>query len=137
MANVKITNLVKVYTVLLLKKRPMHGYELIKELESHMLKDISASHVYPFLKVLQNNNLITLKEAGKREKKQYELTKTGEKFAQGLINRFAELVEININTKVKTCAHCGCKLVEGWHKEKIKGKLLIFCCSRCAEALKE
>lgn len=137
MAQIKVTSLVKVYALLLLKKRPMHGYELIKELEAYMLREISAAHVYPFLKALQKSRLIALKESGKREKKQYKLTSAGNKFAQGLIDKFAELVELSITHNIKTCAHCHCKIVEGWHKEKIKGKALIFCCSRCADAFKK
>ena len=136
MAEVKATNLVKVYTVLLLYKRPMHGYELIKELENCMIKKISASHVYPFLKILQKNKLIKLKAAGTREKKQYQLTREGQKFAQQMINRFADVVEKSIAPKIIVCAHCGCKLIEGWYKEKIGGKPLTFCCSRCAVAFK-
>lgn len=137
MAPVKITNLVKVYALLLLKKRPMHGYEIIKELEAYMLRAISAAHVYPFLRMLQKSKLISLKESGKREKKQYELTKAGNQFAQELIDKFAELVELSITHNIKTCAHCHCKIIEGWHKEKMKGKVLIFCCSRCADAFKK
>ena len=137
MSQIKVTNLVKVYAMLLLKKRPMHGYELIKELEAYMLREISAGHIYPFLKTLQKNKLITLKETGKRERRQYKLTKAGERFAQGLIDKFAELVELTITQNIKTCVHCRCKIVEGWHKEKIKGKALIFCCSRCATAFKK
>lgn len=137
MAQIKMTNLVKVYALLLLKKRPMHGYELIKELEAYMLREISAAHVYPFLKMLQKNKLITLKELGKREKKQYKLTKAGNKFAQELINKFAGLIELSITRNIKTCTHCNCKIVEGWHKEKINGEALIFCCSRCADAFKK
>jgi DNA-binding PadR family transcriptional regulator len=132
MEEVKVTNLVKVYTLLLLKKKPMHGYELIKELEDCMIKNISASHVYPFLKILQKNKLIKLKEAGKREKKQYSLTIKGGKFAQELIDRFAQLVEISVTPNIKACAHCGCRIASGGHIEKFRGKLLIFCCRMCA-----
>lgn len=133
MGEVKVTNLVKLYTMLLLRKRPMHGYELIRELEGCMSRDISASHVYPFLKVLQKNRLIRLKKAGKRDKKQYELTGEGSKFSQNLINRFAELVETRVGKKVTACSHCGCKIAEGGYKEKS----LTFCCKMCAASYRK
>ena len=134
MAEVKVTNMVKVCTVLLLKKQPMHGYELMKSLRETLLKDISASHVYPFLKVLQKNRLVAVSATGKRERTEYKLTASGQKFAQQLIDRFAELIEASISAKIRVCAHCGCKLVAGWHTEKIKGKTVTFCCERCASA---
>ncbi|MBS3132815.1 PadR family transcriptional regulator [Candidatus Woesearchaeota archaeon] len=137
MEEIKVTNLVKFYTLLLLKRRPMHGYELIKELERCMTKNISASHVYPFLKTLQKNMLIALKESGKRKKKQYKLTKEGEKLAHKLINRFTEMVEISINPRIRACAHCGCKIASGGHRERIKNVLLTFCCSRCAASYRK
>ncbi len=128
MGEVKVTSLVKLYTMLLLRKRPMHGYELIRELEVCTSRGISASHVYPFLNVLQKNRLIRLKNSGKRDKKQYELTREGLKLSQNLINRFAELVETRVNPKLVACAHCGCKIAEGGYRDKS----LMFCCKMCA-----
>ncbi len=32
------------------------------------------------------------------------------------------------------CAHCGCKVYEGGHKEEIEGKDLMFCCHHCAHS---
>ncbi len=132
MGEVKVTNLVKLYAMLLLRKRPMHGYELIRELEGCMSRKISASHVYPFLKVLQRNGLIRLKKSGKRDKKQYELTGEGAEFSQSLINRFVELVNVRVAPNSIACAHCGCKIAAGGHKEKVKRKMLVFCCKMCA-----
>ncbi len=132
MGEVKVTNLVKLYTLLLLKKKPMHGYELIGELEECMSRKISASHVYPFLKVLQKNRLIRLKNSGKRDRKQYELTREGSSLSQNLISRFAELVQVRVARNVQACAHCGCKIADGGHREKMKGKMLMFCCRMCA-----
>ncbi len=128
MGEVKVTNLVKLYTLLLLKKRPMHGYELIRELEGCMSRKISASHVYPFLKILQKNRLIRLRKSGKRDKKQYELAGEGLKLSQDLINRFVELVDTRVTPNSVACAHCGCKIAEGGYREKS----LVFCCEMCA-----
>ncbi len=132
MGEVKVTNLVKLYTLLLLKRKPMHGYELIRKLEGCLSRKISASHVYPFLKVLQKNRLIKLKRAGKRDKKQYELTGEGSRFSQNLINRFATLVDIRVTPNVIACANCGCKIASGGYK----GKSSVFCCKMCAASYK-
>ncbi len=133
MGEVKVTNLVKLYAMLLLRKRPMHGYELIRELEGCLSRDVSASQVYPFLNVLQKNMLIRLRKSGKRDKKQYGLTAEGFRFSQNLINRFAELVETRVNPKAVACAHCGCKIAEGGHKERS----LTFCCRMCAASYRK
>ena len=71
MEELKITNLVKFYTLLLLNQGPKHGYELIKNLEQLFGKEISAAHVYPFLRKLEKNKLIAHKKVEKREKKKY------------------------------------------------------------------
>lgn len=131
---VKITNIVKLYTLLLLKKRPMHGYELIKELEAAMLKDISASHVYPFLQTLQKNKFVSVTKPGQRDKKSYSLTKEGEKFAKDMINQFAAMMDLSMSTKIKVCSHCKCKIAEGGVTKKIKTKQHFFCCIQCAKA---
>ena len=88
MKDIKITNLVKFYTILFLYKKPMHGYEIIKQLELCTGKKISASHVYPFLNVLENNKVIILKSRGEREKKLFCLTKKGKAYTKNLIEKF-------------------------------------------------
>ncbi len=131
---IKITNLIKFYTLLLLYKKPMHGYELIKQLEICTGKKISASHVYPFLETLKKNKIIELKEKGTREKKAYNLTKDGRIFTKKLIDKFANLIEFD--RKIKICISCGCKLIDGEYKEKIGSKVLYFCCKYCAKNYK-
>src|SRR3989338_11083442 len=130
MVEFKLNNLVKVYAVLLLRKRPMHGYELIKSLGSVLLREVSASHVYPFLKLLQSKRMIVLSESGSRYRKQYRLTKAGERFANGLIESFAELIEAGVGRSVRSCAHCRCRVVAGWHQERVGGKVRVFFCRR-------
>ena len=132
MKQIKITNLIKFYTLLFLYKSPMHGYELIKQLETCTNKKISTSHVYPFLNNLEKHEIIELKEKGERDKKQYCLTKHGKIFTKNLIDRFSNI----INFDLKVCASCGCKLIEGAHKEKINNKELYFCCKYCAQSYK-
>ena len=136
MEKIKITNLIRLYTLLLLNKKPMHGYELIKELELCTFQKISASHVYPFLKLLNKNKLIALKSSGKREKKQYSLTKEGHKFTNDMLHKSSVMISATIGKKVKKGAQCDCKIYEGGHKDKIKGKESHFCCVHCANSFK-
>lgn len=133
---VKIGSLVKFYTILLLKDGHKHGYELMKELEKKLGRKISASQVYPFLTTLKKNRLIEVEEIGGREKKVYKLTKEGKKFVNSFLQRFGDLIHIAIEPKLTVCAHCGCRVYEGGHKEKIGKKTLNFCCHHCARAFK-
>jgi len=135
---VKIGSLVKFYTVLLLKEGPKHGYELMKELEKKLGNKISTSQMYPFLSILEKENIIKFSEIGGREKKVYQLTKKGEDFVSSLLQRFGDLIYIAIEPKLTTCTHCGCKLYEkSGYKEKIGNKVLMFCCHHCAKSFKK
>lgn len=137
MANLKINNLIKFYILFLLYKSPIHGYELISELREKLDRKISANQVYPFLNLLKKNKLVIIKYTGKRKKKVYILTKAGRRFVNETIKRFGELVEIMMKSDISACVHCGCKIYKKVHKEKIKGKVLIFCCKHCAKAYKK
>jgi|SRR3989344_1626889 len=132
MKEIKVTNLIKLYALLLLTKKQMHGYELIKELQKCIGQKISTSHVYPFLKELEKNKLVFHINIGKREKKYYKLTNKGKKFVKSLMERFGSLTEILIKTKLEKCAHCDCEIYKGAYKSKIKGKICTFCCKSCA-----
>lgn len=134
---VKIGSLVKFYTILLLSEGPKYGYELMKELEEKLERKISASQVYPFLNILEKNSLVKVEETGERDKKVYKLTKKGKKFVDNFLQRFGDLLHIAIEPKLTTCAHCGCKVYEGGHKEKIDGRELTFCCHHCANSYKK
>ena len=46
------------------------------------------------------------------------------------------LPHMAIETKLTKCAHCGCKMFECGHKERIKEKDLLFCCKHCANSFK-
>ena len=133
---VNIQSTLKFYTILLLNEGPKCGYTLIKELNSKTGKSVSASQVYPFLKQLQRNKLIVIKKEGARDKKVYMLTKKGQQFLNKLISRFGDLLYIAIERRLSVCAHCGCKVFEGGHKEPINGKMLAFCCQHCAASYK-
>jgi DNA-binding PadR family transcriptional regulator len=136
MAKIKVNNMVKFYSLCLLSHEPKHGYDLMKELEEKLGRKISASNVYPFLDILIKNKLIKIKKTGKREKKVYILTTEGKNFTKSMFNRFGDLIDIAIEPKLTTCAHCSCKVYEGGYTEKIKGKVLKFCCMHCASSFK-
>ena len=137
MKEVKITNMVKFYTLCLLTAGPKHGYDLMKDLEEKLERKISASNVYPFLDTLIKNKLIKIKKTGNREKKIYHLTSEGKTFTKQMFNRFGDLIDIAIEPKLTTRAHCSCKVYEGCHTEKVKGKQLKFCCAHCAGSYKK
>jgi len=86
MAEIKINNMVKFYTLCLLSTDSKHGYDLIKELEKKLGRKISASNVYPFLSTLRKNKLIKFDKVGKRDKKTYHLTPDGKNFTKQMFS---------------------------------------------------
>ncbi len=135
MAKVKITNMLKFYTVSLLATGPKHGYDLIKELEDKLGRKVSASNIYPFLNLLMKNKLIKFHKIGKRDKKVYYLTTEGKKFTREMFDKFGDLIHLSIEPKIATCP-CGCRIYSGGHTEKIRGKAMKFCCTHCAKVFK-
>lgn len=135
MPGVKINNMLNFYAICLLATEPEHGYDLIKELEKKLGRKISASNVYPFLNNLRKNKLIKIDKTGKRDKKVYRLTPKGKAFTKEMFSKFGDLINIAIEPRMTACP-CGCKIYSGGHSEKIKGKMVKFCCSHCAKTYK-
>lgn len=133
MENIKVGNLIKFYTVVLINKGPKYGYELIKELEHLFGKEISPAHVYPFLKILQRNKLVEVKKTGSRDKKSYFITKKGKEFTNNLLTRFNDIVTALVESKVNKCANCECEIYKNGFEKIVNGKKLIFCCEHCAK----
>lgn len=136
MVEVKVTNLIRFYVLLLLNERSMHGYEIIKEVKEKTGKKVSPGEIYPFLKILKKHGYIKSRKIEAREKKVYYLTKGGKSFVRRMLDRFGGLIDIAIEPRLTVCSHCGCKIYEGGHKERIKGKKLVFCCHHCALSYK-
>ncbi len=136
MVGIKINNIVKLYTLCLLATDPKHGYDLMKELEEKLGRSISASNVYPFLSILRKNKLIKYNKVGKRDKKIYNLTSEGRNFTKEMFTKFGDLIDIAIQPKISACP-CGCKIYSGGHTEKIRGKMMKFCCLHCAKMYKK
>jgi len=135
MTDIKINNIVKFYTLCLLASEAKHGYDLMKELEEKLGRKMSASNIYPFLSILRKNRLIKFDKIGKRDKKIYYLTQEGKNFTKDMFSKFGDLINIAIEPKISTCP-CGCKIYSGGHTERVKGKLMKFCCSHCAKMYK-
>ena len=129
---IKINNMVKFYTLCLLSAGQKHGYDLMKELEERLERKISSSNIYPFLNALRKNSLIKFDKIGKRDKKTYYLTAEGKRFTKVMFTKFGDLIDIAIAQKITTCP-CGCKIYSGGHTEKIRGRVMKFCCLHCAK----
>jgi DNA-binding PadR family transcriptional regulator len=134
-----ISDFSRFYILTILYEGPSHGYQILSRFKKRVKKEVSPSLVYPFLQQLEGKGLVKhlLKPVGEKEKKVFELTEKGKELATGLFKRFAELVSVAIEPSLYVCAHCGCKIYEGAHRETIEGETLAFCCVHCAASYKE
>ena len=60
-------------------RTPMHGYEIMRQLNEIKSTKVEQGTLYPALQKLEETDLIKVKETGRRGKKIYELTDTGRK----------------------------------------------------------
>jgi DNA-binding PadR family transcriptional regulator len=136
--NIKVQNLTKFYALSLLKsKESVTGYYILKKLESDLGKTSSPTYIYNFLNKLQSEGFIEpIPTPNSKKSKGYRLTSSGNKFVENIFERFSNLIEAAIESKLKICASCGVKLYEDYYVEKIGGKELSFCCKHCAKAFK-
>ena len=134
MKELRVTNMAKFYMLLMLNEKPAAGYDIIKSLSERLEQKISPGQVYPFLAKLQDSGYVRTGIPGAREKKTYALTPEGKAFVKRMLSHFGELVDFAVEPRLTVCAHCGCKVFEGGHREKIKGKDVVFCCVHCAKA---
>ena len=134
MPEIKLNNLVKFYSVLLLSTRAMHGYELMKEIGKKTGRKVSAGQIYPFLDLLKRKGFLKFEKKGARDRQAYSLSSSGKKLVRKMLFRFGELIDIAIMPRLSTCAHCGCKIFSGGHAEKFGKKNLVFCCCHCAKS---
>lgn len=131
---IKISGIVRLYILITLESSPIHGYKLMKELEKRLGKKPSAAQVYPFLIELEKNGYLIIREEGKRRKKVYELTQRGHELVQHILSRVFSILDAALDTRLKVCVNCGCKIYEGGYTVNAKGKTLIFCCEHCARS---
>jgi DNA-binding PadR family transcriptional regulator len=137
MNKIKLTNLIKLFVLIQLFEGPKHGYQIIKKISKNLDRKISPGEIYPFLKLLKKNGYVKIKTIDKRKKKIYHLTRKGKLFVKRTLNRFGDLIEISIKSRLNTCIHCGSKIYEGGYREIIKNKTLFFCCQNCARSYKK
>ncbi|MFX1456412.1 MAG: helix-turn-helix transcriptional regulator [Promethearchaeota archaeon] len=137
-SDLKVQNLTKLYTLVILKsKESVTGYYILNRLKKDLDKTASPTYVYDFLKTLKGEGYI--KEIATKQSKRskgYKLTPSGADFTDRIFSRFDNLIEVAIQSKLKICASCGVKLYEDFHTEIINGKELNFCCTHCAKAYK-
>jgi len=132
---VKVDNLLKLHTLILLNNKERNGYALMKELSNKLDKKISASNVYPFLKELKENYLVSCKQLGRE--KIYNLTESGETFVNETLLKFNDIIQESLKRKLTKCTHCDCEVYNNKYNEIIKGKRLAFCCCHCADSYKK
>jgi DNA-binding PadR family transcriptional regulator len=95
---------VRASVLALLAERPMHGYEMITELETRTggVWRPSPGSVYPTLQLLEDEGLIVSEESGGR--KRFTLTETGRAEAEA--------------AGAAPWEHVGDETVENWHELK-------------------
>ncbi len=127
------------YILTILYEGPSHGYSILTKFKKRVGKEISPSLVYPFLQHLEQRGFVkhSIKQAGAKKRKVFQLTKEGEELCRRLFKRFSALVSAAIESSLIVCANCGCKVYEGGHKEVINGSEMSFCCIHCAESYKQ
>jgi len=114
---------------------PMHGYQILEQLEVRLGRRISPGLIYPFLRQLEERKLLRHRKVriGRKIKKVYELTANGKKFCMNIFRRVITMVSQAIEPTLNACAHCGCKVYEGGHIEVVEGRKMMFCCIHCAQ----
>lgn len=128
-----LSNVNRLYTVLLLESGEKHGYQIIKDIEKITGKKPTTSHIYPFLEKLTEKGLATIEEKGARGKKVYYLTEEGKDIVREQLDAFGEILQTAIEGEIEECENCGCEIYSGGHEESGK----TFCCKHCAEAVEK
>ncbi|MFB6192691.1 MAG: PadR family transcriptional regulator [Candidatus Nanohaloarchaea archaeon] len=129
MSDIDLSNVNRLYTVLLLESSDRYGYEIMDRIEEVTGNRPSSSHIYPFLSKMQEEGYVNENEDGR--KKVYSLTEKGEKFASEQLESFGEILQAAIEGEVKECSHCDCKIYDDGYEEDGE----IYCCKHCARAV--
>ncbi|MBI5176924.1 PadR family transcriptional regulator [Candidatus Micrarchaeota archaeon] len=122
----------KLGVLMLLRRRPMHGYELMGELEKLTGRKASPGMLYPFLHSLIRTRHVSVKATGSRDKKVYKLTPAGTRLVARSLAQFGGFIDAAIEPSLSACAHCGCRIMGGAFEKKVGGKATKFCCKYCA-----
>ena len=127
---IDLSNVNRLYTVLLLESGEKHGYQIIKEIEKITGHKPTTSHIYPFLEKLTEKGVASVEEKGDRGKKVYQLTEEGEEIVKEQVDAFSELLNTAIEGEINECKNCGCEIYSGGYEQNGE----TFCCSHCAES---
>lgn len=125
---IDLSNVNRLYTVMLLESGERHGYQIIKEIEEITGKKPSTSHIYPFLSTLEEKGLVESEKKGDRGKKVYNLTEDGKKVMHEQVEAFSMILSTAIEGEITECSHCGCEIYSGGYEEDGE----VFCCKHCA-----
>ena len=89
-----ITNLTKLYVLLILSRGPAHGYDIMKEFKTATGKVLSPGQIYPLLSAMQRKGFVEMstKIEGKRQRKIYALTDIGKEFANNLREKIVKVL---------------------------------------------
>jgi len=133
-----VSDLARFYILTILYEGPNHGYAILSKFRERVGRKISPGIVYPFLQQLEDRGYAshTVEMVGEKERKINSLTDEGKALCNTLFQRFANIVSVAIEPRLDICAHCGCKIYEGGHREVVDGEERVFCCSHCAAAHK-
>ncbi|MFB6190342.1 MAG: PadR family transcriptional regulator [Candidatus Nanohaloarchaea archaeon] len=129
MDEIDLSNVNRLYTVLLLESGEKHGYQIIKDIERITGKKPTTSHIYPFLEKLEAQGLVEVVDEGDRDKKVYRLTDEGEKLVSDQLESFGEILYAAIEDRVEECSHCDCRIYDGGYESSGE----VYCCEHCAE----
>jgi len=133
-----VSDFARFYILTILYEGPNHGYAILSKFKKRVGRKISPGIVYPFLQQLEERGYAdyTVEMVGEKERKIHRLTDEGTALCNRLFQRFANIVSVAIEPGLDICAHCGCKIYEGGHREAIDGEERVFCCPHCAAAHK-
>lgn len=129
MEEIDLSNVNRLYTVLLLESGEKHGYQIIKDIERITGKKPTTSHIYPFLEKLEEQGLVELADEGDRDKKVYRLTGEGQGLVNDQLESFGEILYAAIEDRVRECSHCDCRIYDGGFESNGE----VYCCEHCAK----
>lgn len=130
MTEIDLSNVNRLYTVLLLESGEKHGYQIIKDIEKITGNKPTTSHIYPFLEKLTKKEVASVEEKGDRGKKVYKLTDEGEEIVKEQVKAFDDILQTAVEGDIEECENCGCQIYSGGYEEDDK----IFCCKHCASS---
>ena len=128
--DIDLSNVNRLYTVLLLEAGERHGYQIIKDIEEITGKKPSTSHIYPFLEKLTEKGIAKVEEKGERDKKVYRLTEEGDEIVKEQLDAFGEILRAAIEGEIEECENCGCEIYSGGYTESGE----TYCCKHCADS---